>query len=394
MPNFPEMWLQRCFSCRKRPPGVSSGPFPAFPPLMKSAPLPPDAPTRLGGAKAVKRFQSSLGDWFRAEARDYPWRRTRDPYAILVSELMLQQTQIATVLGRGYYDRWMRAFPDWAALAMAEEETVLKLWEGLGYYNRARNLQRTARLITDNYGGRFPKDATAAMALPGVGRYTAGAVLSFAYGQPAPVVDGNVGRVLARTLLLEEAINSPTGLKRLWEWADDLLDRLDPAIHNSALMELGQRICRPGTPDCPSCPVREHCLAHRGGRTGEFPRKMRAAAVTKRSEHVLLAERSGEIFLCQESGSRRRGLWRLPEISAEEAADLTELLRFDYTITRYRVTLLVLEAPPSWRPDTLAGAAGSWFPLREPDAFPALGSPYRRALEHYGNLREGLDLRG
>lgn len=360
---------------------------------MNPAALPPDAPSRLGGPAAVAGFQRSLGDWFRAEAKDYPWRRTRDPYAILVSELMLQQTQIATVLGRGYYDRWMEAFPDWASLAAAEEVAVLKLWEGLGYYNRARNLHRAAKIITGEHCGRFPADPATALTLPGVGRYTVGAVLSFAYGQAVPLVDGNVGRVLARILALGEAINSPRGLKILWDWAESLLDAGDPATHNSALMELGQRICRPGKPDCTSCPVRSHCLADREGLAEALPIKTKAAAITKRIEHVLLAERAGEIYLCRESGSRRRGLWRLPEISAEEAADLTELLRFDYTITRYRVTLLVHAPSPLWQPAELPEGGGGWFPRRASHGLPPLGSPYRRALDLYGNLRDGLDLR-
>jgi len=240
---------------------------------MKPKTLPMDATERIGGPSAVHEFQRQLAGWFRAGARDYPWRRTRDPYAILVSELMLQQTQIATVLGRGYYDRWMRAFPDWASLAEAPEESVLKLWEGLGYYNRARNLHRTARIVRQEHEGRFPEDPAAALALPGIGRYTVGAILSFAYGLPHPLVDGNVGRVLARLLALETAINSPGGLKILWNWAEALLDAADPATHNSALMELGQRICRPVQPDCPACPVKGHCLALREARTEVLPLK-------------------------------------------------------------------------------------------------------------------------
>jgi len=353
-----------------------------------------DATERIGGLSAVHEFQRELATWYRAGARDYPWRRTRDPYAILVSELMLQQTQIATVLGRGYYDRWMRAFPDWASLAEAPEESVLKLWEGLGYYNRARNLHRTSRIVLQEHEGRFPQDPETALALPGIGRYTVGAVLSFAYGLPHPVVDGNVGRVLARLLALETAINSPGGLKILWEWAEALLDPADPGTHNSALMELGQRICRPAQPDCPACPVKGLCLARREALTEVLPLKTKATPVTKRTERVLLAEQQGRIYLCQESGSRRRGLWRLPEISDETAADLPELLRFDYTITRYRVTLLVHEAPAVWRPEDAPGNEGSWFSPHRPDGLPPLGAPYRRALDLFADSRDGLDLRG
>lgn len=361
---------------------------------MKPETLPKDVTERIGGAAAAREFQRELAAWFRAGARDYPWRRTRDPYAILVSELMLQQTQIATVLGRGYYDRWMRAFPDWASLAEAPEESVLKFWEGLGYYNRARNLQRTARIVLSEHEGRFPEDPVAAIALPGIGRYTVGAVLSFAYGLPHPLVDGNVGRVLARLLSLETAINSPAGLRILWEWAEALLDPKDPATHNSALMELGQRICRPTQPDCPACPVKGLCRAHRESLTDVFPLKTKATPVTKRMERVLLAEKQGRIYLCLESGSRRRGLWRLPEISEETAADLPELLRFEYAITRYRVTLLVHEAPAVWRPESPQGNEGGWFSPQDPAGLPPLGAPYRRALDLYADSRDGLDLRG
>jgi A/G-specific adenine glycosylase len=352
------------------------------------------AADRLGGAAAMRDLQRSLGDWYRTGARDYPWRRTRDPYAILVSELMLQQTQIATVLGRGYYDRWMRALPDWASLAGAEEEAILKLWEGLGYYNRARNLQRTARIVMQEHGGRFPETPGEALALPGIGRYTVGAVLSFAYGLALPLVDGNVGRVLSRLLALDVAINSPGGLKILWEWAGELLDHDDPATHNSALMELGQRICRPSQPECPACPLRGHCLAHRDALTEVLPVKTKAASVTRKAERVILASRGGRILLCPESGSRRQGLWRLPEIAAETAADLPELFRFEYTITRYRVTLLVHEAPAILRPGTPPEGEGSWFPLLPPADLPPLGAPYRRALDLYADLRDDLDLRG
>ena len=246
----------------------------------------------------------------------------------------------------------------------------------------------------EEHGGRFPEDPEKALALPGVGRYTVGAVLSFAYGLPLPLVDGNVGRVLARILALGTAINAPAGLKVLWDWAGELLDHDDPGAHNSALMELGQRLCRPSQPDCPSCPVRDHCLAHRHDLTGTLPVKTKAATVTRREERVLLADRGGRIHLCPETGSRRRGLWRLPEIDGEAAADLAEILRFDYTITRYRVTLIVHAAPAVWNPGASGADEGIWVSLDDRGNWPPLGSPYRRALDLYTDFRDGLDLRG
>ncbi len=341
----------------------------------------------LGGGEGIAAFRSLLVEWFRAGGRDYPWRRTRDPYAVLVSEAMLQQTQIATVLGRGYYERWMRRFPDWASLARASEEEVLKAWEGLGYYNRARNLQKAARQICEEFGGRLPEDPEVILALPGVGRYTAGAVLSFAFDRRAPIVDGNVGRVLARLFVCEEEIDSPRGLRRLWAWAELLVPEKGARLFNSALMELGQRICRPANPDCPDCPVESVCAARRQGETGAYPRKRKGPATTAREESVLLAERGGRVYLCREQGTRRRGLWRLPEIPAEAAADLRELFRFDYPITRYRVTLRVYEAPATWRPPNEADGDGGWFG-RKGD-LPPLGSPYRKALVRYAALRGG-----
>ncbi len=353
--------------------------------------LPTDAIDRIGGTEAAEGFRRDLADWFRKEAREYPWRKTRDPYSILVSESMLQQTQIATVLDRGYYDRWMRALPNWSALAAAPEEVILKLWEGLGYYNRARNLQKTAAMVLRDFEGRFPSSLSSALSLPGIGRYTAGAVLSFAYGLPESLVDGNVARVLARLLALSAPINSPKGVKTLWDWSGRMLDSQNPAVHNSAIMELGQRVCRPSRPECHACPVETYCLSRRHGLTSVLPNKTKPKSPTKRIERVLLAERQGRVHLCQEAGTRRRGLWRLPEVTDEKAADFPELLRFDYSITRYRVTLVVHEAPVGWEPDETD--SGAWFPRNSPDSLPALGSPYRKALELYFCPPESLDPR-
>ena len=159
--------------------------------------------------------------WFAENARDLPWRRTQDPYAIWVSEIMLQQTQVKTVIP--YWERWMNRLPDVAALANAREDTVIKLWEGLGYYSRVRNMQKAARLIPDEHGGRFPRDLAGVLALPGVGRYTGGAVCSIAFNQPEPIVDGNVTRVLARLLGIEESTKDKLVLERIWSAADDLV---------------------------------------------------------------------------------------------------------------------------------------------------------------------------
>lgn len=307
-----------------------------------------------------KRFRVALRRWFKKEARDYPWRRTRDPYAILVSEVMLQQTQIASVLGKGFYARFMEKFPDLGSLAAAGDDELLKAWEGLGYYRRVRMLRQAAQQVIAEHGGVFPQRYAAVLALPGVGRYTAGAVVSFAFGQAAALVDGNVARVLARLMDFSEAIDASRGQKQLWAWAEELLDPAHPRIHNSALMELGQRVCRSGQPDCLSCPVAKFC---RSRRPGELPKKAKRVAVTELDEHVIFAENGAAVLLIQQREGRRVGMWRLPQRSADEVAAWPLLHQCKYSITRYRVRLHVhraegfeLREGECWQPlDQIAG---------------------------------------
>jgi A/G-specific adenine glycosylase len=326
-------------------------------------------------AESVRRFQTALVAWFRREGRDYPWRRTHDPYAVLVSEVMLQQTQIATVLGRGYYARWMERFPDVQTLAAAAEAEILKAWEGLGYYSRARNLQQAARAVVELHGGEFPRELDAVRSLPGVGRYTAGAVLSFAFNQAAPLVDGNVARVLARLFQFQEPVNAPSGQRRLWQWAEALLDAKHPREYNSALMELGQRLCTPRRPQCESCPVRAHCAAA-GADADRLPVKRAARATVFVDEHVLWCVRRGRLLMVQETGPRRRGLWRLPLRTAEECAALPLRHRAQYSITHHRVTLHVHDAPHAVPRDDEV-----WQALAALTAL-AMPGPLRRVVEH------------
>ena len=231
-------------------------------------------------------FRAALLTWFRAEGRDYPWRQTEDPYSILVSEMMLQQTQIATVLGRGYYQRWMDTFPDVATLAAASEPDILRVWEGLGYYSRARNLQKAAQAVVAQHGGEFPRGVEGLLGLPGIGRYTAGAVASFAWNLPAPLVDGNVARVFTRLFACDDPIDKPAVQQQLWAWADALLCRTEPRLYNSALMELGQRICTPRSPACLICPV-QSCCASAGPAAAGRPNKSPACATVAEAASTL-----------------------------------------------------------------------------------------------------------
>ncbi len=334
--------------------------------------------------ETIKTFQRLLISWYRKNGRDYPWRKTRDPYAILVSEMMLQQTRIAVVLNRGFYARWMNAFPTWTELAGASEEEVLTVWQGLGYYNRARYLWRTAQIITHDYGGKFPQNLNEVLALPGIGRYSAGAVLSFAFDQSVPILDGNIKRIFSRIFVIEERIDDYIGEKKLWALAKTLLPALDARSFNSALMELGQTICLPGPPLCASCPVSSLCTASTRGVSNSYPKKREKIHPTLCEEAVAIFENDGHIFLIQEGGSRRRGLWRLPSISDLDASKSRELIEFSYSITRYRVRLRVFLADLQH----LKEQNGIWIPLNSRDQWPPLGAPYRKAIERYCQQRD------
>ena len=217
------------------------------------------------------RPDGRLLDWYEREAADLPWRRSRDPYAIWLAEIMLQQTQVNTVIP--YYERFLQRFPDIASLAAADKDEVLKLWEGLGYYRRAHNLQRAARQVMQEHDGKLPRRAAGLQKLPGIGRYSAGAIASIAFAEAAPVLDGNVMRVFARLTDLDEDITRPATQRQLWALAQDWLHPTRPGAWNQALMELGRRVCRPRQPDCPRCPLQDACLARARGRQNELPRR-------------------------------------------------------------------------------------------------------------------------
>ena len=317
---------------------------------------------------------ADLVDWFVQNGRDYPWRQTRDPYAILVSEIMLQQTQISTVLDRGFYDRWLSRFPDFQTLAKASEAEVLSAWEGLGYYRRARNLQKLAQIVMQDHAGVFPKIPSVIRSLPGIGPYTAGAISSFAFGLNEPIVDGNVARVLSRLQDDPTPIDSAQGSKNLWDLSRELIQNTtNPRALNSALMELGQTLCKPGLPSCSLCPVQKYCQATQ---PEKLPVKNNRIELTAITERVFFYQTTEGILLEQEAGKRRTGLWKLPSLLVSQ--DLPPVLtKSTYGITRYKVTLWVHQCPSN-----LGDLAGNhrWIPLSElPQT--AMPSPYRRVLE-------------
>ncbi|MCP5537781.1 MAG: A/G-specific adenine glycosylase [Akkermansiaceae bacterium] len=340
-------------------------------------------PRASSGAKANKHplqnkraFQNALVRWFDKEGKSYPWRDTSDPWAILVSEIMLQQTQVATVLGKGHYQRFMSLYPTPRAMAEASGQEILKAWEGLGYYRRARNLHTVARAITRNHKGCFPRKFEQLRALPGIGPYTAGAVASFAYNEPRPIVDANVARVFSRLFDFQERIDTTAGNKQLWQWAEELLPGNAPRTYNSALMELGQTHCSNKSPDCACCPVRLFC--HCADPT-TLPVKKSAAKITRIEEFALFSTDShGRILLQkQQEGKRREGMWSLPRREHEATLDLALAVKTTYTITRYHVTLRVYS---SHADHTEPLEHEQWHTLDDLESIP-MPSPDRRVLE-------------
>jgi len=208
-------------------------------------------------AKKVEAFQVRLLRWFRKNGRDLPWRRTRDPYEILVSEVMLQQTQVERV--REYYGRFLREYPTIQDLASANPARVRDSWDGLGYYARARNLHAAARMVVRRHGGCFPRQVEDVMALPGVGRYTAGAVVSFAYGDPAPILDTNVRRVLGRVFVRRRASHAAAAERRLWALAEAVIPAGEAWAFNQAVMDFGATVCTARNPRCTECPIQQIC---------------------------------------------------------------------------------------------------------------------------------------
>ncbi len=268
--------------------------------------------------------------WFDAGHRDMPWRRTRDPYRILVSEILLQRTRVTA--GRAYYERFVRRFPDVESLASAPEEDVLRAWEGLGFYRRARNLHAAAKAIVQNHGGLVPRDFETLASLPGIGPYTAGAVGSIAFGLRVPAVDGNVTRVLARLFRVEEDATTGQGRKTVRTLAGSLIPDERPGEFNQALMELGATICTPTSPACQRCPLAEWCLARAAGVQEKLPNMRRPRKPgTVRVAFALIESRGKILIVRRPSGGLLAGLWSLPggEVPTGAAEDrvLVRLIR-------------------------------------------------------------------
>jgi A/G-specific adenine glycosylase len=281
----------------------------------------------------MPKLSRRLLNWYRKHGRTLPWRDHPDPYAVWVSEIMLQQTRVETVIP--YFEKWMKLFPDINTLANASEQDVLNAWEGLGYYSRARNLHKAAKIVALKFNGKLPRDLRDLRSLPGIGRYTVGAIASMTFGMDEPTLDGNLRRVFARLFDVEEFADSPTGEKILWELAAQNLPKGQAGDYNQALMDLGATICVPKNPRCLLCPLMKICESRKNG-TQEVrpvlkakkmsPHYIHAAAVIINRGRVLLAQRPPKGLL--------GGMWEFPNgrVNADPAAELTKAINAAYSL--------------------------------------------------------------
>jgi len=369
----------------------------------------------------IKKLVPLLLDWFSANARDLPWRRTSDPYAIWVSEIMLQQTQVKTVIP--FWNRWLRELPTIEAAANASSAKIHKLWEGLGYYTRVRNLQTAAQVIAEKHGGEFPENFDDVLALPGIGRYTAGAICSIAFNQPTPILDGNVIRVLTRIFGIAENPKEKETNARLWKLAEDLVKEVNSSrcgerprepdfgrqrhttaredarptknencSHlNQSLMELGALICTPRNPQCLICPVNKLCVAFKENRTEELPNLGKRVTATARTFFAFIIERNGKFLVQQRpTGIVNAHLWEFPnfEINGEKkdaqkifdsafnfkTTTFQPLRTIKHSITRYRMTLEAFHVRLKNSPKK---SAGVWLSPEEFDSL-AFSSAHKK----------------
>lgn len=283
--------------------------------------------------KYTKQFRHSLVEWFLQEQRDLPWRHTKEPYKIWVSEVMLQQTRVDTVIP--YYNRFMEKYPTSESLAYAPEEELLKMWEGLGYYSRVRNLQAGVREVVETYGGKVPDNRVDISKLKGVGPYTAGAILSIAYGKPEHAVDGNVMRVLSRVLNIDADIALPKTKKIFEEAVTELIDPNNTSAFNQGLMELGALICTPTSPKCLLCPVREYCTAFQEGDPESLPVKSKKVKTKNIEYDVFVVRDSNGNFLMEKRAGEGllANMWQFIMIEREENKDSLKTVEQRYGVT-------------------------------------------------------------
>lgn len=341
-------------------------------------------------------FASKLTAWQKRHGRhDLPWQQTRDAYAIWVSEIMLQQTQVATVIP--YYTRFIARFPHMAALAAAPLDEVLALWSGLGYYSRARNLHRAAQAVMSGHGGAFPRDARAIAQLPGIGRSTAGAIAALAYGECRAILDGNVKRVLARCFGIEGWPGDGAVSRALWQKAEQLLPLREVAIYTQALMDLGATVCTRANPHCRRCPVAERCVARATHRIAAIPAPRPRRVMPEKQVQWLVLLHHGDVLLEKRPPSGVwGGLWSFPEALSQAESDaarygvevsgIEALAPFTHTFTHFRLRI----APQLLRVEQVAPRAAQpgavWMPL-EDAVHAAIPAPVKQVLREIALFR-------
>lgn len=366
--------------------------------ITSSATDTPDCDDSWHQSRWRSELRRKLRDWFSSNARELPWRSDPQPYQVWVSEIMLQQTQVATVLP--FYQRWMKSFPTIADLAAADESELMRHWEGLGYYRRVRSMHAAAKLIMSDHHGEFPSTYEDVLALPGVGRYTAGAVLSISSGARLPVLEGNTQRVYSRWIALRDSPTGKAANALLWEFAAKMLPRQGSGEFNQAAMELGALVCVPKHPRCDQCPVRAQCRAHQSNLQTEIPGKIKRIQYEERKEfafvisrhHPQTKQRGEREYLARPlpEGGRWAGLWDFPRcteadvesvetaaewLSRQLGADVAAGVRLKtirHAVTKYRISLQVHQAAFAGSGDAVKAppATWQWVTLDRMDALP------------------------
>lgn len=350
-----------------------------------------DETTAFFSASERQSFRRRLLSWYAKHKRDLPWRSSRDPYRVWISEIMLQQTQVATV--RDYFARFVAKFPDVHRLASASEPEVLRLWEGLGYYRRARQLHAAAKQIVAENCGQFPSDPTELQRLPGIGRYTAGAIASIAFGMRAPILEANTIRLFSRLIAFRGNSHSQSGQRPLWRAAEEILPQKQVAEFNQALMELGSLVCTPSEPECPKCPLSTLCAARAAGLQHEIPVAKPRKAYSEVREAAVIVRKNGSVLVRQcATDERWAGLWDFPRFAVEAHGPLfvqdelatkvesqtgitcaagVHLKTMKHGITRYRITLDCYSADfIGGRVRSAKHAVVKWLRIRELSLLP------------------------
>ena len=353
-------------------------------------------------------LQKRLLRWYDDHQRDLPWRNTTDPYPVWISEVMLQQTQVQTVIP--YYLRFLKQFPSIGELAHADTDALLKLWAGLGYYSRARNLQKAARIVLDQFNGEFPREYRDVLTLPGIGRYTAAAIVSIAFREPYAVLDGNVSRVLARLLRIAGNPKSPAVQSRLWTAAQRLLPADRPGDFNQAVMELGATVCSPRQPRCLLCPWSQRCLARQHGLQELLPERAQRAKARRLLKVAVAIRHGGRLLIARRSSQRLlNGFWEFPSTevrgkrsAAKSVTHLAEsyglrvecvkpLITVKHSITTRRIELRVFQARLAGKVSRRLNTSDyRWVPLKEMDQY-AFPSASQRIVDELNRVKEGRD---